>query len=354
MNRRENLSVLARCVIVAILLASAASPALAQLARRPFEVVGGEGGGAATGIVGWLLAEQARLVHLMTAWLKSLRSDGSAIWGLSGLGFLYGVVHAAGPGHGKALIASYMLANERALRRGVVLAFFAAFLQALVAIALVGVAALIFRATASEMNNVAFYIEITSYSAISAVGAWLVWMKGRAFVAALRLQGFARAPFTGSAFFLQLQWRPALASDPASRFRAETPGQTLSDDACGHIHAPDPATLDSEFSWRAAASTVFAAGVRPCSGAVLILVFALAQGFFLAGIEAILAMAVGTAVTTGALAMLAVLAKGVALRIARRRSSLAGLIAKGVEFGAALIVLAFGLALLLHGSSGGA
>jgi len=54
----------------------------------------------------------------MTASVKALHSDGSAVWGLFGLSFAYGVFHAAGPGHGKALIASYMLANERALRRG--------------------------------------------------------------------------------------------------------------------------------------------------------------------------------------------------------------------------------------------
>lgn len=346
---------MARYAVVAVLLVVVSSPALAQMARRPFEVAGSEGGGAACGIVGWILAEQARLVHLMTGWLKSLRDDGSAMWGLAGLGFLYGVVHAAGPGHGKALIASYMLANEHALRRGVVLAFFAALLQALVAITLVGVAALLFRATASEMNNAAFYIEMASYGAISAVGAWLVWTKGRALVAALQLNGLDRTAFVGGALYSRLPWRPALAIGPALRFRAEAPDQKVpSDDRCSHIHAPDPAMLGGEFSWRGAVSTIFAAGLRPCSGAVLILVFALAQGFFLAGIAATLAMALGTALTTGALAALAVLAKSVALRFARRKSSLAGLIARSFELAAALVVLAFGLTLLMHGSTGGA
>src|SRR5690606_22163364 len=83
---------------------------------------------------------------------------------------------------------------------------------------------------------------------------------------------------------------------------------------CGHFHAPDPAALGADFSWKGAAATIFAAGARPCSGAILVLVFALAQGIFVAGIAAALAMAVGVALTTGALASMAVLAKGLAMR----------------------------------------
>ena len=60
-----------------------------------------------------------------------MRTDGSKMWLLVGLSFAYGIFHAAGPGHGKAVISSYMLANEVALRRGILLSFVSAFLQAL-------------------------------------------------------------------------------------------------------------------------------------------------------------------------------------------------------------------------------
>ena len=110
---------------------------------RPFAVGGGEGGGGAeSGLTGWLIAEQSQLTHLMAAEVHALHGDPSAAWGLIGLGLAYGVFHAAGPGHGKAVIASYMLANERSLKRGAVMALLAALLQALVAIALVGAAGL--------------------------------------------------------------------------------------------------------------------------------------------------------------------------------------------------------------------
>ena len=108
-------------------LALAASPAVAQLAQRPFMVGGGEGGGGASGgITGWMIQMQSQLTRLIAADVHALHSGPAAIWGLIGFGFAYGVFHAAGPGHGKAVIASYMMASDRALKRGIVLAFLAA------------------------------------------------------------------------------------------------------------------------------------------------------------------------------------------------------------------------------------
>ena len=128
--------------------------ALAQLARRPFAVAGGEGGGGgAGGVTGWLMAEQSSLTHLIAAKVHALHGQSSAAWGLVGLGLAYGVAHAAGPGHGKAVLASYMLANETSLRRGAAMALMAALLQALIAIALVGAAGFIFQATALQMTQ---------------------------------------------------------------------------------------------------------------------------------------------------------------------------------------------------------
>ena len=161
-------------LVLAAFLAGAAT-ALAQTAR-PFAVGGGEGGGGAEGgITGWLLAEQSRLTHLMAAKVHALHGDPIAVWGLVALGLAYGVFHAAGPGHGKALIASYMLANERSLRRGAVMALLAALLQALVAIVLVGTAGFILNATASEMNRAADWLQLLSCAGVAAIGLWLVW-----------------------------------------------------------------------------------------------------------------------------------------------------------------------------------
>ncbi len=107
---------------------------------------------AAEGISGWLLAKQAEFYRALSGTIRAAKTDGSAVFALFGISFLYGVFHAAGPGHGKAVISSYMVANEEAWRRGVVLSFASALLQALVAIAIVGIGAILLGATARTMT----------------------------------------------------------------------------------------------------------------------------------------------------------------------------------------------------------
>ncbi|HEY1945089.1 MAG TPA: nickel/cobalt transporter [Roseiarcus sp.] len=340
---------------LALLGLVSASPAFAQLTRRPFEVGGGEGGGGASGgVTGWLLAEQSQLTHLIAAQVKALHGAPAAAWSLLALGFVYGVVHAAGPGHGKAVIASYMTANDRALRRGVVLALLAALLQGTVAVVLVGVAALIFNATAIEMNAAADWLALASYAGLIGIGGWLVWKKGRALIEAVRGALAHRATIGHGALYPGAPWRPALASAGEATFSAYAPGEAarIEVDDCGHAHAPDPAALGDGFSWSGAATTVVAAGARPCSGAILVLVFSLSQGLLPAGVAATYAMSLGTAITTGALAFAAVFAKRIAMRLAAGENSRLMLVARTCEFVAALFVLAFGLALLFGAQNG--
>ena len=159
--------------------------ALAQ-AHNPFSVGISEGGGSATGVSGWLLAKQSAFEQMLSGAVRAAKANGSAMWTLSGLSFAYGVFHAAGPGHGKAVVASYMFANERALRRGVILSFMAAALQGLVAILLIGILAVIFHATAQGMKDAARIVESLSYAGIALLGGWLVWRKGGAFLRAWR------------------------------------------------------------------------------------------------------------------------------------------------------------------------
>jgi ABC-type nickel/cobalt efflux system permease component RcnA len=333
-------------VVAAVLLAATADAALAQALRHPFAVGASEAGGASTGIMGWLLAEQSRFYLLLTGTIRAIRTSASAGWTLAALSFAYGVFHAAGPGHGKAVIASYMIANERALKRGLVLTGLAALLQGLVAIAIVTVAAVFFNATAKRMTDAAAIIEQVSYAAIVCLGLWLVWRKGRALIAALR-------PLRAGAFFHTHADRGgelALAGGHgagAFACSARDHGH-VHDEHCGHVHAPDPKTLDNaSFSWSGALATIVAAGARPCSGAILVLVFSLSQGIYLAGIGAALAMAVGTGLTTGALAATAVFAKSLAERMLGTDGGLGLIIARGAECLAALLVLLVGVGLLV-------
>jgi nickel/cobalt exporter len=334
-----------------LILGMSSAPAFAHMDHRPFAVGGGEGGGAYGGWTGWLLTAQSKLTHVMASDLHAIPHDATALWALIGVGFLYGVAHAAGPGHGKAVIASYMMANDSALRRGVALSLFAAFLQGAVAVAIVAAAAIVLNATATRMNAIADGLANASYLGVAAIGAWLVWKKGFAFARAVRAYFARRAAVSDGVLFAGAPWRSAPALIAVGGFRAGDETVAASDD-CGHLHALDPRDLGAGFSWRSALMTVVAAGARPCSGSLLILVFALAQGLFFAGVAAVAAVSLGTAITTGALASLAVFAKGLAVRFARGEDSRAALVGRAFEFAAALAVLAFGLALFFAARGG--
>lgn len=319
-------------VVATAFMILAIEPALAQ--RHPFAVGGQEAAGAAGGLAGLILSWQNKFHAELQAAAKALKTDSAAFFTLAAASFAYGAFHAAGPGHGKAVLTSYMVANEIQLKRGLLLAALAALLQGLVAIALVAVAALIFNATAGEMTNAAQAIELASYLAIALLGARLVWTKGRGLLAALR------EPRIGA---------PPAGTNGSSRFVCEAiddPDHVHGPD-CGHAHAPDPATLSGPaFRWGDALATVVAAGLRPCSGAILVLVFTLSQDMLAAGAGAVMAMSAGTALTTGALAATAVYAKDLALKFSGAGARRTMLLARAAELLAALLVCGFGLALL--------
>lgn len=313
--------ILALGLVVSMLMGPAPPPP----ARNPFGVGIREGGGQAGGIVGWIMAVQSDFYRRLTALVRAIASDGATIWPLVTAGFLYGVFHAAGPGHGKAVISAWIFANESALKRGIALAFAAALLQAMVAIALVSTLGLVVGATARTMTGVTGAVETASFAAVAVLGAWLLWRK--AGDVARRI------------------W-PGLAP-----LHLHAAGEAC-DDGCGHVHLPGPKAAAAA-TWRSMAGVVLAAGLRPCSGAIIVLVFALSQKVFAAGIAAAFAMALGTALVTGALAAFSVYAKAGALRLAAAGGPRMALAGSVLETLAAAIVLALGGALLLGLWTGG-
>src|SRR3954471_7292794 len=143
----------------------------------------------ASGLIGWVIAKQNAFYQQFSALIRAAKADGSALWSLLGVSFLYGIFHAAGPGHGKAVISSYVVANEETWRRGVVLSFASALLQALVAVVFVGIAAVLLRTTAPTMKSAVDVIEIVSYALIVSIGLRLLWVKGRALITTARALG---------------------------------------------------------------------------------------------------------------------------------------------------------------------
>jgi len=278
----------------------------------------------------WINAQQQGFYRSLTGALKAMRDGEGGIGVLAGLSFLYGVFHAAGPGHGKAVISSYMLANEATLKRGIVLSFVSAFLQAVSAVVLMGLVFLFLRGTAVSMTDATWFLEVASYGLITLFGLWLLTRK-------LGFGGAAprRAHSLGAA---------AVQEAHAHRHHHPEHGEVCA--SCGHAHAPDPKLLGGErLRARAAWTAVAAVGVRPCTGALIVLSFAFLNGLWMGGILSVLAMALGTAITVSVLAILAVTAKDVAVRIAGG-GGWAGRVHRGIEIAGAALVLVFGLLLL--------
>lgn len=336
---------MARLVVFSFIVLARSGAAMAQAFHHPFAVGGDEGSvGRVSGLTAWIIAQESAFSRLLDGALRGLKHGDATFLALAGLSFAYGVFHAAGPGHGKAVITSYMVSNERALRRGLVISLLAAIFQGLVAIALVGSAAGILQVTAQRMNAAAHDLELAAYCGIVLLGLALLATKGRALVFAIRrswapvMRVFTAAP-------------PAPGQAGEKTFLADD-GSSYHGPDCPHCHIPDPKRLGEGFSWKSAAATIATAGARPCSGAILILVFAMAQNIFLAGVASVFAMSLGTAITTGGLASMAVFGKKVAMRFSGAGSAKAEIIGRLIEVGAALCVLLFGLALLLASWTG--
>jgi nickel/cobalt transporter (NicO) family protein len=310
------------------------------------------------GIVGWLFAKQAEFYRQFSGLIRAAKVDGTAAWSLMGVSFVYGIFHAAGPGHGKAVISSYLVANEETWVRGVVLSFLSALMQSAVAVAVVGVAAVILHATAATMNGAVNWIETASYSLIIVVGVRLLWVKGRGFITALRALGrptsevgaavTAHPPVETHAHGHHHDHDHAHAADCGHDHDHHHHQAHEEDDASawGHAHAPEPAELAGPGGWRRGLSAIVAVGLRPCSGAILVLVFALAQGLFWVGVGSTFVMGLGTFITVALIASLAVGARSWASRIASGRSSYGILAMRGIEVGAAVVIIAFGTLLL--------
>jgi nickel/cobalt exporter len=308
--------------------------------KSPFGTGLREAAPTAGGVGGMILAAQAQFYKALTGAVAAMKADGAALWSLVTIGFLYGVFHAAGPGHGKGVISAYLLASRRTLLKGLGLSAAAALLQALVAIALVAVMRLLLDATAAGTDLTTAWIERISFIVIAAFGAVLLWRKTAGLVGDAQHE-HGDAHDHGHAHHHHAHHRHG-DDDHAHGHHDHHHGHAND----GHVHIPPAAVLDRMTAWRDMAAVVVAAGIRPCSGAIILLVFALSQGFFAAGVVATFAMAAGTAITTGALAAIAVLAKGLAVRLAGETATGARAVA-ALEVLAAAFVLVLGLVLLV-------
>jgi nickel/cobalt transporter (NicO) family protein len=303
--------------------------------------------GAFGGIFGWVLRTQQSLQRDLATGVKSLKGDNAFAGAmmLAALSFIYGVVHAVGPGHGKTIISSYVVANEETVRRGVIISFIAAGLQALTAILLVGILAFALNASGLQINAWSNQLEMVSYALIALVGAWLLTTQLMAIFRRRQESRavVARGPEHGQGH--DHHHHHHNGHDHGHAHEHDHHHDHAEGEACGHI--VDARKLAGPFSWRKILAVVFSVGIRPCTGAILVLVFALTQGMFWAGVAATFAMAIGTAITVAALATLALGSRELALRLGGRSGAFANAVWTICALGGSALILLFGATLFV-------
>ena len=301
-------------------------------------------------VFAWVFDKQQSLQRTLAMSVKSLKTDplGGALT-LALLSFIYGVLHAVGPGHGKTIISSYVIANEETVRRGVIISFIAAGLQALSAVVLVGVLLIALGATGLQVNAWSNQLESISYAMIALVGLYLlagqlrsVWRRWQhapvTVVAARDAHGLGdhHHHHTHHDHHHHSREGHEHHESHGRHDHHHSPG-----DACDHM--VDARQLAGPFSWRKVIPVVFSVGIRPCTGAILVLVFALTQGLFWAGVAATFAMALGTAITVAALATLALGSRELALKLGGTNSTWTNVVWSTCAIGGATIILLFGV-----------
>jgi nickel/cobalt exporter len=276
----------------------------------------------------WVREKQQEFYGSMSGALRDIRTGSAttAAWTLMALSFGYGIFHAAGPGHGKTVISAWLLATENELKRGIAIAFLSSIIQALVAILLVSVLLLVVASAGSTARDVAGFLESASYAMIGAMGLYLIWT-------ALRPNVHHKH------------------HDHSHHDHDHQHHDHVHDEHCGHSHVADAKQVRGQWSLTKAFSLAFAVGIRPCTGAILVLILANALGIYWAGVASTLVMAIGTFITVSVIAAIAVYSKKLAMRLAGRDDKWLGWLGFALRLGGGVAIAGLG-GLLFLGSLG--
>ncbi|XBS68797.1 nickel/cobalt transporter [Acerihabitans sp. KWT182] len=291
---------------------------------------------------------QERLHQHLAQLLYQVRQDpGRAGLSLALFSLFYGVLHAVGPGHGKVVLTTYLATHPSRLKLSIFMTLAASLLQGAMAIVLVSVVLIGLHLSSRVLHLGEFALEKSSYILVAFLGLLLC----RRAILKLRdtLRHFRRRGPTPMGTIVSLRY---LANEPSAKGRLYRPGlsafqpptaDTLhhaADCGCGHHHVPDEAALQATAGWRTRAAVVLAMGFRPCSGAVLVLLFAKVIGVYGWGVLSALVMAAGTSMTLLTLALVVFISRRAAEGLSRRH-------APGMSAGVAWATLSLAGGLLL-------
>ena len=281
-------------------------------------------------ITAWIFTQQRTLHEQLAGSLGQLQESGST--GVAAVliltSFLYGVFHAAGPGHGKAVLTTYLLTHRDQIRRGVLIATASALCQGLVAILLVYGLIYLGGWLPRETSAAVGWSERISFLLVALIGALLVLRTLRSLWRQNRMRHMQRPE--------KIQ--------PHNHGHVHTDGEDCTH--CGHQHMPSGEQIAQVKSLRAAVGVILAIGLRPCTGAILVLILAKALSLPFAGVAAVIAMSVGTGAAVAIIAYLAIAARQKAIAFTEGRSILWGLAGNLVAIAGGTLLVAIGISLL--------
>jgi len=267
---------------------------------------------------------QKGLHQQMTQLLQQVKTAPGQAGGLLVLFSLaYGVLHALGPGHGKVVITTFLATHPARLNITLRLTLLASLLQGSVAIVLVTLMLVVLQTSSRQLHLSSYWLEKGSYLLVIGLG---IWIGVRALKTLLR-QLRPRSPIT------------IRALRAAHQHHAHC--------GCSHAHLPDAQQVAEAVSVKTQLLLVASMGLRPCSGAIMMLLFSRVIGVYLWGVLSAVVMALGTALTISAIGLLVQRARTLAQRLGdeSRTASTAALAMPLLALIGSALLIAAGLAL---------
>lgn len=286
------------------------------------------------------VSEWQRVFNLeLSAALNSLQQHYyQAGFSLTLISFLYGIFHAIGPGHGKFILMSYLSFERTYLSKAIKLTFLSALMQGIVAISLMTLIVVSFELSRSYFNLTLKWIERGSFILMMLFGLYWVYQSYRL--------SKIRHKQTKLPKILQISpaKQPLTLMKITPLYHSETCG-------CGHKHLPSANDLAQVTTWKSQLMLVLSIGLRPCSGAILVLFLSYTLDLYLWGVLSALLMALGTGLTLALFAWFVLLSRQQAQKVGKWYLSISNhrRVEQYLKLGIGIIMCIFAFT-LLHSS----
>ena len=283
-------------------------------------------GSLVVSIIEWQKTLHSMLAEHMSAVSEDVLKYGGALMGLS---FIYGVFHAVGPGHGKAVIVTYLGTNKESIPKAVFISMAAAMLQSLVAIALVTILARFLAFQLSDVHNYGNDITFVSYALVMLLGALLA-------VSSLA-RIYKQIKVSKAGVHSQAHSHHNHDHDHAhdhdhdhihdhihhnhSHHDHSGHGHSHHSHGCGCSHA---VTAEPDQSTWQTMTVILSMGMRPCSGAIVVLIYAHLVGVYSYGVLATLLMGLGTGLSVSLIALATLYARSWFEKLVSHKSDMNG------------------------------